>query len=87
MYCVKAVNRGFWRGIGKGAKEERELGGVRGIAYTTASFLVFGGHHLGFAGRPLAWRAAFVALVYLFLDLVAEVRVCVFVLGSHCCGY
>jgi hypothetical protein len=40
-------------------------------------------HHLSFPCRPLAWRAAFVAVVDFLFDLIAELGVGVFFFGRH----
>lgn len=40
-------------------------------------------HHLRFPGRPLARRTAFIAVVDLLFDFVAELGVGVFLFGRH----
>lgn len=44
---------------------------------------VLGCHHLSFASGPLAWGAAFVAVVDLFLHFVAKLGVAVLLFGRH----
>ena len=69
-------------GLG-GEEEEGERELVWEIGNSELGMMFKGEGRWYLASRPLAWFAAFVAVVNFFFDLVAEFGVGVFVAGGH----